>query len=90
MNLSDYISNLVYNSKNDIWQTNKNSTDISFPSSGSENTFLIEDTSFWFKHRNNIIQNAFNLYVQDSLKANWNYTFDITFNHSCKHCKPIY
>lgn len=37
-----------------IWFTNNN-TDISYPKDGNESCFVIEDNSYWFKHRNNCL-----------------------------------
>ena len=39
---------------NGIWYTQDNQS-ISYPSEGNESCFLVEDHSFWFKHRNNCI-----------------------------------
>ena len=39
---------------NEIWYSQDNES-ISYPSDGNETCFLIEDHSFWFKHRNNCI-----------------------------------
>jgi SAM-dependent methyltransferase len=39
---------------NGIW-VNKNSYKLSYPESGNASCFQVEDDSFWFKHRNNII-----------------------------------
>jgi SAM-dependent methyltransferase len=38
----------------EIWYS-KTKQDISYPADGNKNTFLVEENSFWFKHRNNCI-----------------------------------
>ena len=40
--------------EDEIWYT-LNDQKVSYPSNGNENTFTVEDDSFWFKHRNSCI-----------------------------------
>jgi SAM-dependent methyltransferase len=53
--LTNYTNALV--EKNGIYFSEKE-TDISYPESGNEDCFQIEENSFWFKHRNNCITEA--------------------------------
>jgi hypothetical protein len=41
--------------KNGIWITNPDKN-ISYPDVGNKDSFNLEDSSFWFKHRNNVIE----------------------------------
>lgn len=41
--------------KNGIW-VDDSTKSISYPDEGNSNSFAVEDKSFWFKHRNNIIK----------------------------------
>lgn len=43
--------------KNGIWVAANNETP-SYPDDGNEKVFYIEDSSFWFKHRNNVIKSV--------------------------------
>lgn len=43
---------------NNIWRSNSDK-DISYPDEGNNNSLQIEETSFWFKHRNEIIREVF-------------------------------
>ena len=43
----------------------KNSLDISYSEEGNENCIQIEENSFWFRHRNNIILKAIVKYNQN-------------------------
>lgn len=45
----------------------KKETEISYPKSGNENCFQIEENSFWFKHRNNCVIEAVKKYCPDNL-----------------------
>lgn len=45
--------------KDGIWYST-DTENISYPSDGNENCFIIEDSSFWFKHRNNCIVSIVN------------------------------
>jgi len=38
----------------------QNTNKISYPKEGYQNCFLVEDNSFWFKHRNNCIIEVIN------------------------------
>lgn len=57
--INNYTRNLIWM---DGIYIGKNSVNISYPLDGSNNCFQIEDDSFWFKHRNNIILNAMKRY----------------------------
>ena len=52
MQLTDYSSSLRQN--NGIWRTDYVS-EVSYPSGSNDECYQIEDTSFWFKHRNDCI-----------------------------------
>lgn len=53
--VNHYSSNLKRSAKN-IWIPIKgNNSKTAYPKSGHSNCFAIEDSSFWFKHRNNCI-----------------------------------
>jgi SAM-dependent methyltransferase len=43
-----------------LWQSGKNS-EISYPKEGNDKCFAIEEKSFWFRHRNDIIRSALEL-----------------------------
>lgn len=45
----------------------KKETEISYPKSGNENCFQIEENSFWFQHRNNCIIEAVKKHCPDNL-----------------------
>ncbi|MGH2612802.1 MAG: class I SAM-dependent methyltransferase [Rhabdochlamydiaceae bacterium] len=53
MNIEKYTNELELN-RDGILYSPINSR-VSFPDEGNENCFEVEDTSFWFKHRNNCI-----------------------------------
>jgi hypothetical protein len=53
MNLKEIASEIELN-KNGIWYSKK-SEKVSYPSDGNKECFQVEDSSFWFKHRNNCI-----------------------------------
>jgi SAM-dependent methyltransferase len=55
IDLTTYTNALV--EKNGIYFSEKE-TEISYPESGNEDCFQIEENSFWFKHRNNCITEA--------------------------------
>ena len=44
-----------------IWYSQENQ-DITYPLEGNENTFAVEDHSFWFRHRNNCIRSIVETY----------------------------
>ena len=54
---SDYIKTiskkLILNKQN-IWQSIENKS-VSFPEFENNNSFLLKEDSFWYKHRNNVI-----------------------------------
>jgi SAM-dependent methyltransferase len=52
MNLEQYADNLIL--KDGIWYSRLNSP-VSYPEHGNESCFVLEEISFWFKHRNNCI-----------------------------------
>lgn len=53
IDIATITSNLTKNTDG-IWVA-RNTGEVSYPSDGNEACFTIEDTSFWFRHRNNII-----------------------------------
>ena len=55
LDISYYCKNLTLN--DGIWRSDK-IDNISYPAEGNKNYFKIEDESFWFKHRNNVILRA--------------------------------
>lgn len=65
---------------NNIWRTNADQS-ISYPDSGNENSLKLEDSSFWFKHRNNIILDVFHQHYQggDILDVGGGNGFQIKF-----------
>jgi len=52
ISISDLTTSL--NFVNGIWYSKKNSK-ISYPEHGNKNCFEVEDKSYWFEHRNNIL-----------------------------------
>ena len=56
LNVPDFAPNAVKNEEG-LWVTPVQ-TKISYPESGNEFCFAVEDSSFWFKHRNNVILQA--------------------------------
>ena len=46
-----------------IWYSN-NMEQVSYPTEGNSECFQIEDESFWFDHRNQVIELLFNKYVK--------------------------
>ncbi|MCD4775462.1 MAG: class I SAM-dependent methyltransferase [Candidatus Aegiribacteria sp.] len=61
MKKQDITKNLTLDSHG-IWVTRTDHVDISYPEEGNRQYFQIEDKSFWFKHRNDCIVAALNLY----------------------------
>jgi SAM-dependent methyltransferase len=57
----DEITSNLECKKPGFWQS-VSSSDISYPEDGNINCFEIEESSFWFKHRNNCIVQAVRLY----------------------------
>ena len=53
---------------NGIWYSQDNQS-ISYPSDGNESCFLVEDHSFWFKHRNNCIVSVVKSYPPEDSGA---------------------
>jgi SAM-dependent methyltransferase len=47
-----------------IWQASQ-SPELSYPADGNERCFLLEDASFWFRHRNNCISEVFKRFRPD-------------------------
>lgn len=45
--------------RNGIWVT-RESGDVSYPAEGNENCFSVEDSSYWFQHRNRVIEHLVN------------------------------
>lgn len=62
--LQKYSNDLI--ERNGILFANKE-TEISYPKSGNENCFQIEENSFWFKHRNNCIIEAVKKHCPNNL-----------------------
>ncbi len=63
VDITNIASNVVYN-KDGYWDTNNNAS-ISYPSEGNSLTFAVEDSSFWFKHRNEVISSILKTYPPD-------------------------
>lgn len=59
-----------------IWVA-RDQTEVSYPAEGNENCFAIEDASFWFRHRNNVISHL----VRDLSPADT--FFDIGGGNGC-------
>ncbi len=51
--ISQFTANLEQRN-NDIWVAG-HQRDVSYPEEGNDACFAVEDTSFWFRHRNNVI-----------------------------------
>jgi hypothetical protein len=64
LNLSEYATNIF--EKDGIYLCKNNST-VSYPEEGNQNCFLIEDNSFWFRHRNICISEAIKKYSKDKV-----------------------
>jgi hypothetical protein len=56
-------SNLLLD-KNGIWVDNDNAT-VSYPSDGNDLSFAIENNSFWFNHRNQVLKTIIKRYSFD-------------------------
>ena len=54
----ELVDGIYYSKKNDS---------ISYPDEGNEMCFKIEDSSFWFKHRNKCISNAVQNFKQENV-----------------------
>ncbi|MFD1001332.1 class I SAM-dependent methyltransferase [Ohtaekwangia kribbensis] len=65
MNLQEYTTGLI--ERKGIYYS-KEQSKISYPASGNDNYFQIEENSFWFKHRNNCI-------IEGVMKYSANSTF---------------
>jgi hypothetical protein len=52
LNLNEYADNVI--EKDGIFFC-KNNVSVSYPEDGNQSCFVIEDNSFWFRHRNNCI-----------------------------------
>jgi SAM-dependent methyltransferase len=64
INLGNYATGLT---ERDGILFSKNESKISYPQSGNENYFQVEENSFWFSHRNNCIAEGVLRYSSDSL-----------------------
>lgn len=64
MNIEKYANQLIQ--KDGIYFSEKSST-ISYPEKGNEDFFKIEENSFWFKHRNKCIYQAFKKFAKSNL-----------------------
>lgn len=56
MNIAD-LSPALRQDQHGIW-VSSHAAEISYPSDGNSRCFQVEDRSFWFEHRNNVISNA--------------------------------
>ncbi|MFM2223857.1 MAG: hypothetical protein RJA07_59 [Bacteroidota bacterium] len=54
----------MYLDKNNIWVTTQNQYER-YPETGHDNSFNVEESSFWFKHRNNVITSTLKNYLVD-------------------------
>jgi SAM-dependent methyltransferase len=75
MKLGEIAAN-VYQGEDGIWYSRSRSS-ISYPESGNDSCFELEDTSFWFKHRNHCIVELLNRFHPDGL------FFDIGGGNGC-------
>jgi hypothetical protein len=64
MNIEQYANDLTQ--KDGIYFSEKSSV-ISYPEKGNEDFFMIEENSFWFKHRNECIYEAFKKFSTSNL-----------------------
>lgn len=64
MNIEKYTNDLIQ--KDGIYFSEKSSA-ISYPEKGNEDFFKIEENSFWFKHRNECIYEAFKKFATSNL-----------------------
>lgn len=64
MNIEKYTKGLIL--KDGIYFS-KLKTNISYPEEGNNDFFKIEDNSFWFEHRNNIIVEAVKKYSEEKI-----------------------
>lgn len=69
MELQNLANNLEY--KDGIWFSRENKKTISYPPEGNQNSFTLEENSFWFEHRNQCIVKLVKNFSPDS------YLFDI-------------
>lgn len=56
MNLTDFANNLII--KEGVWTPTKDQNLISYPDDGNSVCYQVEDSSFWFKHRNACIESC--------------------------------
>lgn len=61
MDLSSNLARSLVKDDEGIWVSDKNES-ISYPESGNEMSFAVEDNSFWFSHRNKIITKLVELF----------------------------
>lgn len=59
INLNNFADNIEL--RNGIWFS-KTQEPVSYPEEGSENSFVIEDNSYWFNHRNRCIESLVKKY----------------------------
>jgi hypothetical protein len=64
MNIAKYTNDLV--NKDGIYFSRKSSA-MSYPKKGNEDFFKFEENSFWFKHRNKCIYEAFKKFSKSNL-----------------------
>jgi hypothetical protein len=55
----------LYLDKNGIYVVGEDMETISYPGSGNDSCFAIESNSFWFRHRNNVINEVLHKYEFD-------------------------
>jgi hypothetical protein len=60
MNFNQYIKNIE--SEKGVWRTIQKTRAVSYPKDGNSNFINIEDNSFWYKHRNNCIEQVIKNY----------------------------
>lgn len=56
MNIAD-LSPVLRQDQHGIW-VSSHAAEISYPSDGNSRCFHVEDRSYWFEHRNNVISDA--------------------------------
>lgn len=68
--MNDVLDNIInfssFDYQNNIYIFNENIDSISYPDSDSNICYSIEDNSFWFRHRNTILENVFSNYSRKS------------------------
>ncbi|MEM9399351.1 MAG: class I SAM-dependent methyltransferase [Verrucomicrobiota bacterium] len=72
------MTNGLSQSPEGIWhKQGRERGNVSYPTDGNENVFQVEDHSFWFRHRNQVIENLVNEYSPGEL------IFDIGGGNGC-------